>query len=554
MLKTVVSKFGGTSLSSAENILKVADIVKQPLCEKSLSGLSGAVGKSEGVRAFVVVSAPGKRFSDDSKITDLLYKAIEKPKVLAFVKDRFAEIVEKLNNLADGKKLGAVRAGREVGKEAGVEIGREVGAVAYGKISLDVCEYFKGLYDYITKAKIVNTDYVVSRGEYLCAKILAEVLGYNFVDATELILFRNGECLTEESNELASFVLSKLDNAVIPGFYGRDITESTADIEPRVDSKAQVDSKVHKLYVGSKANKSYVDSAYKVTTFARGGSDITGARIARAVGASLYENWSDVDGIYTADPNIINKPSIIKALTYKELRELSFAGATVLHQDSVFPTRKAGIPINIRNTFNTDSAGTLVVPPAKLDKILEPKVKSRKEVALKPSKEVVLADMRGIRDTTQTASVRGLAGKKNYTIIHIEKGKLGLLRDAFFCVFAALKKHNVMPEHMPTGVDSISLVIHSISPQTLEALCGDIIKATSPPHLKIINDIALISIVGKGIASEPRVTNEIFSALKKADVKTRIITQSTADISIIIGVDNKDYERATKALYRALDT
>ncbi len=431
-----VCKFGGTSCADSRVIEKVAEIIK-----------------SQESRKYVVVSAPGKRYSADEKITDMLYalaaEAAENGECANFYKitERYTEIVN------------------------GLGIKEDI---------FPVLEEIK-----TTIEKTADKDYAASRGEFLNAMIFAKYLGFEFVDAAEIIKFNDNGTLNEDvTYQLCRKRLSKVKNAVIPGFYG-----------------------------------SYANG--KIKTFSRGGSDITGAIIARAVNASVYENWTDVNGFMTADPRIVKNPTIIDELSYRELRELAYMGATVLHPESIFPVRIARIPINVKNTFEPENKGTMIVPFEKR--------------------------------TDTNKIITGVAGRKGFTIITLEKsmmnGELGFASK----ILSVLEKYKVSFEHMPTGIDTLSLVIDNNELKgKLDEIVKEIEAAVKPDHVEITPDIALIATVGHGMARKIGTASKIFKTLYDADVNIRMIDQGSSEMNIIVGVEEKDYEKSIKAIYAGL--
>lgn len=403
-------------------------------------------------RKYIVVSAPGKRYSADVKVTDLLYKCHLEllqtggcKKSFSAVRARFSSIVKELNSNFDINSV------------------------------LDE-----------TEKRIVaekSEDFTASRGEYLSARIAAEELGAVFVDAEDVIFFReNGSLDGERSYREISKVLSGTERAVLPGFYGKG------------------------------ANG-------KVKTFSRGGSDISGAVVARAVNASVYENWTDVSGFLACDPRIVDSPKHIKCISYKELRELSYMGANVLHSDSIFPVRRANIPIRIKNTFNPSHEGTLILPSS--------------------------------RYTPSGSVVTGVAGKKNFTVIFIEKSHMNA-EIGFICkVLEVLMREGVSVEHIPSGIDTMSLVIESscLSEDKLSKITEGIKEAVNPDLIRIIENIALIATVGHGMSSSVGTSARLFQAIASADINIKMIDQGSSEMNIIVGVKNDDYEKCIRAIY-----
>ena len=328
-----------------------------------------------------------------------------------------------------------------------------------------------------------SEDFTASRGEYLCARIVAEVLGATFIDAKDVIFFNeDGSLNGEKSYKAISFAVSGAERAVIPGFYGKG-------------------------YDG------------KVKTFSRGGSDISGSIIARAVNATVYENWTDVSGFLACDPRIVESPVKMKTISYKELRELSYMGANVLHSDSIFPLRKANIPIQIKNTFRPQDAGTSIVPSAKY--------------------------------TPSGNLVTGVAGKKNFTVIFIEKSHMNA-EVGFMCkVLSVLVEEEISIEHIPSGIDTMSLVVESndLSKEKLETVIEKIKSAVAPDVIRVIEDIALIATVGHGMSSSVGTSARLFNAIAAADINIKMIDQGSSELNIIVGVRNDDYEKCIRAIY-----
>ncbi len=431
-----VCKFGGTSMADGSTIRRGASIVN-----------------ADAERRYVVVSAPGKRFSGDIKITDLLYKcsdAVETGDIATFEKTyekirvRFLNIEKELDKdlqLADG--LERVRV-----------------------------EMLDG----------AGRDYCASRGEYFAALIMASVLGVPFVDATEFIRFNEDGTLSEETFALGAEVLSKHERAVIPGFYG-------------------------------------LGADGKVKTFSRGGGDISGSVVARAVQASLYENWTDVSGFYACDPRIVNSPKWISELTYQELRELSYMGANVLHSESIFPVRSAGIPIRICNTFRPEEAGTYIVKNSTRD-----------------IREVV---------------VTGIAGKKGFTSITLEKSMMNSEVGFVGKVLSVIGKHGISFEHLPSGIDTMSLIIDNeyLKNGILETLLEEMKMAVRPDKIYAHENIALVATVGHGMAKNVGTSARLFKALSEAGINVNMIDQGSSELNIIVGVEGEDCAACIQAIY-----
>lgn len=431
-----VCKFGGTSMADGNVMNRVKSIID-----------------SDKDRKFIVVSAPGKRYSGDVKVTDMLYECYREVEekgscgaAFALIRNRFTGIVKELNIDFD---IGSVL------DETEVRINREK-----------------------------SEDFTASRGEYLSARVMAEVLGAKFIDAEDVIFFDlNGAYDAEKSDRAINEALRGAARAVFPGFYGRGADG-------------------------------------RVKTFSRGGSDISGAIVARAVNATTYENWTDVSGFLACDPRIVESPRRIKALSYKELRELSYMGANVLHSESIFPVRKANIPIHILNTFRPEDDGTLILP----------------SVYYTPSGSIVT----------------GIAGKKDFTVIFIEKSlmnaQIGFVRK----VLSVLEKYGVPVEHIPSGIDTMSVVVESaaLKDGKLELILQDIKQAVQPDTLRVTEDIALIATVGHGMSSSVGTSARLFKAMAEASVNVRMIDQGSSELNIIVGVKNEDCEKCIKAIYR----
>lgn len=430
-----VAKFGGSSVADALQIGKIKNIIE-----------------NDGNIKYVVVSAPGKRFADDSKITDLLYLCkthiehkIPYEQLFQVICDRFTAVDVTLNadvNLR--KEFDEIKANLENGASA---------------------------------------DYIASRGEYLNAKLIASYLGYDFIDAASIIKFDNkGRFMEELTNTAISKELAKHEKAVIPGFYG-----------------AKVDG--------------------SVKTFSRGGSDITGALIARAVGAEVYENWTDVSGFLMADPRIVKNPKPISTISYKELRELSYMGASVLHEDAIYPARIADIPINIRNTNKPEDPGTMITS--------EP-------------------------DKTGDRIISGIAGSKDFTVIAISKNGLSGERGFIRKLAGILEDNDIAIEHLPSGIDTVSIVIDNKALDgRLDEIVEEIQRQMKPDNIETFDNMALIATVGSGMSARTGVSAKLFTALAEAGVNVRMIDQGSSEMNIIVGVENKDFEKAIKAIYGA---
>ena len=430
-----VCKFGGTSMASAETIKRVAEIVR-----------------SDADRRFVVVSAPGKRFPKDIKITDSLLNAYAESKKGGDLTKLLAPIRERFEGIAHDLAI---------------------------EDKVDLAALFAEIEKGIAKSPI--PDYAAAQGERLSATLLAAYMGATFVDAKQIVRFAdNGQFNAEYTNDLArKALLAEGSLVVIPGFYG-----STSNGQIR--------------------------------TFSRGGSDVTGAIVARAVKADLYENWTDVNGFLTADPRIVENPKPIPELSYRELRELSYMGANVLHPESIFPVRKANIPINIKNTFEPQNPGTMILPG------------------------VIQHDR----------LITGIAGKKGFVSILIEKSmmnnEIGFTRK----LLSVLENLNISFEHLPSGIDTMTLILADTEiGGKMQELVGGIREAVSPDRLEIQSDLALIATVGHGMAYKPGTASRLFTALSRVGVNIKMIDQGSSEMNIIVAVSGEDYEKAINAIY-----
>ncbi len=435
MTEIKVAKFGGTSLANSNQFRK-----------------AGAIVEADKDRRYVIVSAPGKGHSDENKVTDLLYLchahinySVPFDQVFDIISNRYLEIVNGL------------------------------------KIDLDIRVYLDEIKESISKG--VSVDYLVSRGEYLNALIMAKFLNYDFIDAKEVICFdKSGSLDMARTEEVLSKRLSKHNRAVIPGFYG-----STLD--------------------------------GKIKTFSRGGSDITGAIVARVVQAEVYENWTDVSGFLMTDPRIVKNPRPIEKITYRELRELSYMGASVLHEEAILPVRNVDIPINIRNTNEPDNPGT--------------KISS-------------------VDDRKNDNIITGIAGKRDFTVIAVHKNhmnsEVGFIRK----ILLILEIHNITIEHVPSGIDTVSIVIsNSQLDSKLDLIVEEIEKQCNPDSLNVYRNMALIATVGNNMAHTPGIAAKLFTALGNEGINIRMIDQGSSEINIITGVEDKDFEKAIKAIYNA---
>lgn len=408
-------------------------------------------------RRFIVPSAPGKRHDQDQKITDLLYLCHEHARQGLGFQQVYEVIAERYRMIAD---------------ELGVTCDLD-NALANVQRSI-AAEARAGR----------GPDFAASRGEYLNALIIAKLLDLPMIDAGEVIFFNQRGRLDEHQTYRAvAEKLAGLDGAVIPGFYGSD------------------------------------KDGY-VKTFSRGGSDVTGSIIARGVRAAVYENWTDVSGLLMADPRIVPNPRAIDVVTYRELRELSYSGASVLHDEAVFPVRHAGIPVNIRNTNDPDAAGTQIV--ASVD---EPK---------------------------QKIAITGIAGRKDFTVINIDKAMMNAEVGFGRRVLAVLGNHEISFEHMPSSIDTLSVVVaDSAVADCLDELIDELTSTCEPDAIEVDRELALIATVGRGMASTPGMAGRLFGALGQAGVNIRMIDQGSSELNIIVGVNVSDYETAVRAIYDA---
>lgn len=438
MNETIVTKFGGSSLASSEQFQKVKNIIM-----------------SNKNRRYVVPSAPGRRNSKDYKITDLLYlcnahvnSGIAFDDVFKLIEDRYKGIVS------------------DLGLDFDI-------STPLNKVKEDI-------------ANGASSDYAASRGEYLNGLILANYLGFEFIDAAEVIVFDEGGNFNHELTKKAiSTRLKDTKCAVIPGFYGADTNG-------------------------------------EIVTFSRGGSDVTGSLVASGVNAKLYENWTDVSGFLMADPRIVDNPKTIKEITYKELRELSYMGASVLHEEAIFPVKEANIPIRIKNTNRPLDEGTLIVSD--------------------------------VHDLSTLGTITGIAGKKNFSVIAIEKALMN--SELGFCrkILSILEMYGVSFENMPSGIDTVSLVIEDSQLKGKgEKIVEEIKKQCNPDFIEIHPHMAVIATVGKGMASAPGIAAKLFNALSKEDINIKMIDQGSSEMNILVGIDTDDFEKAVNLIYNAFN-
>ena len=433
-MKLKVVKFGGSSLADADHFRQVSKIIN-----------------TDPSRRFVVASAPGKRYSDDEKVTDMLYNCYNMIRNHEDITEYYQKIKDRYNNIIEDLGL-----------------------------DFDI----SGELEYIKNAMIHRSgrDYAASRGEYLNSIILAKYLGFDFVDAENIIFFKEDSTFDEKKTaEAVKKELAKHEYAVIPGFYGC-MPNGT------------------------------------IKTFSRGGSDVTGSIVAGAIEAELYENWTDVSGFLMADPRVVSTSLPISTITYRELRELSYMGATVLHEDSIFPVQKKGIPINIRNTNKPNDNGTLIVPFA--------------------------------TNTDNPHIITGIAGKKGFSVINIEKNHMGSEFGFATRVFRCLDRYNIHTEHLASGIDSMS---HIVSANELDSQIDEFIpelhRITDADNITVDTGLALVAVVGRGMKESKGTAARIFKAISNSNVNVRMIDQGASELNIVITVYEEDYEKTVKAIY-----
>ena len=429
----IVVKFGGSSLASAKQFKKVADIIR-----------------ADKGRKYVVPSAPGKRNDKDEKVTDLLYQCYDAAsqgksykKILDKIRERYEEIIDGLH------------------------------------LNVNLDHEFQTIEENFVAG--IGRDYAASRGEYLNGILMAAYLGIPFIDAAEVVFFDEyGNFLAEETNRELEESLAHTERAVIPGFYG------------------------------SKKDG-------QICTFSRGGSDITGSIVARAIHADLYENWTDVSGFLVADPRIVDDPEVIETITYKELRELSYMGASVLHEDAIFPVRKEGIPIHIRNTNRPEDRGTLIV----------------ENTCRKPRHLIT-----------------GIAGKKGFCSMYIEKAMMNSEVGFGRKVLGVLEDQGISFEHMPSGIDTMTVFIHQTEFMAHEQqVIAGIHRAVAPDLIDLESDLALVAVVGRGMRGSRGTAARVFAALAHARINIKMIDQGSSESNIIVGIRNEDFEDAIRAIY-----
>ena len=434
-----VAKFGGSSVADGIQLNKTKEIIE-----------------ADADRKYIVVSAPGKRYDGDSKITDILYLCkthiehnLPYDQLFQVVADRYMAVEFNL------------------GVNAGL-------LEHFEKIKKDLADN-------------PSADYIASRGEYLNAILVAAFLGYDFVDTKDLIKFDSkGRLKMDETDAALKAELAKHERAVLPGFYG-----STPD--------------------------------GKIKTFSRGGSDITGALVARAVSADVYENWTDVSGFLMADPRIVDNPKQIREISYKELRELSYMGASVLHEDAIFPARQANIPINIRNTNIPEDPGTFIT-----------------------------AEVSEKYENDPSRIITGIAGNKDFTVVAIYKNMMSSERGFVRKILDILDDFEINFEHIPSGIDTVSVVMSNDAINgRLDEILEEFKARLRPDSIDVFEDMALIATVGHGMAYRQGVSARLFEAMAKAGVNIRMIEQGSSEMNIIVGVENRDFEKAIKAIYDA---
>ncbi len=434
-----VAKFGGSSVADGIQLTKTKQIIEQ-----------------DPDRRYVVVSAPGKRYESDNKITDILYLCkthiehnLPYDQLFQVVADRFMAVQINLG------------------------------------VKVDLLRYFDEIRENLKQNP--SADYIASRGEYLNAVLVAAFLGYDFVDTKDLIKFdAKGKLLMTETDEAIRAELEKHERAVLPGFYG-----------------------------------SLPDGSVK--TFSRGGSDITGALVARAMHADVYENWTDVSGFLMADPRIVKNPQQIRKISYKELRELSYMGASVLHEDAIYPARMANVPINIRNTNAPEDPGTMIT-----------------------------GESEAYSDEGENRIITGIAGSKDFTVVALYKNMMSSERGFVRRILGILDDYDINFEHLPSGIDTVSVVM---SNQAINGRIDEVLDEfrtrLRPDSIDVFENMALVATVGHGMSFRPGVSAKLFTALAEAGVNIRMIDQGSSEMNIIVGVENRDFETAIRAIYQA---
>ena len=435
-MKKIVTKFGGSSLADAGQFAKVKAILQM-----------------DPARMYVVPSAPGRRFKDDDKVTDLLYRCHKQRSAGEDYQDTFDLIAARYMDIAE---------------ELGLHC--DLGA-ALDEVNENI-------------AAGAGADYCASRGEYLNGLLLADYLGWRFLDAAKAVKFdAQGVLDSEETNRVLGALLADGVPTVVPGFYG-----------------ALPDGRIH--------------------TFSRGGSDITGAIVARAAEADVYENWTDVSGFLMADPRIVTNPREISAITYQELRELSYMGASVLHEDAVFPVHAAGIPTNIRNTNKPEHPGTIISLEAPV--------------------------------SGSVPTITGVAGRKGFSVISVEKAMMNSEKGFGRKVLQVVEEAGLSFEHLPTGIDTMCVVVagEALAP-VREEVVGRILELTHADTLTVHDNMSIIATVGRGMVHNCGTAARLFSAMSQAGINVRMIDQGSSELSIIVGVDDQDFEKTIQAIYSA---
>ena len=433
-----VVKFGGSSMADAGQYRKIKAILD-----------------ADPSRKIVVVSAAGKRFKDDHKLTDLLY--------LCHSHVKYGVDCNRIFTMISGRYL---------------DIQRDL------CLNIDLMPELTDLKRRID-AKAVSREELVSRGEYFSAKLMASYLNFQFIDAADWVMFKmDGTVDQEKSYRALRERVTPGQGVVIPGFYG-----------------AMPDGTIH--------------------TFSRGGSDISGSLAAAALDADVYENWTDVSGILMADPRLVEDPQTIPEVTYDELRELSYSGAQVLHEDSIFPVREKNIPVNIRNTNDPEAPGTMI--------------KESFDATHDPDRFIT-----------------GITGKKDFSIISLSKRGMSNQVGVLYKVLKVLVRHNISVDYVPNGIDNVSVVLptHAIE-KDLYTIMAEIKEEAQPDTLDVHHNIAVVAAVGRKMAFRPGISGKLFAALGEAGINIRMINQGPDELNIIFGVDNKDFESAIKVLYNS---
>ena len=433
MLK--ITKFGGSSVATAAQFKKIKDIIR-----------------ADSARRFVVVSAAGRRFPDDNKVTDLLYLVCAHRAYHVDATDLLEDVEERFLAIKDGLGL-----------------------------TFPVAEKFAEFASHIGSD---SEEYIVLRGEWFTAHLMAEYLGLPFVDAADVIVFHHDGTLNEErTDELVRATVKRLGKFCMPGFYG-----ATSDGE--------------------------------IKLMERGGGDITGSLLARALSADLYENWTDVSGFLSADPSLVDEPRTIDRITFDEMRELSYMGASVLHEDAIFPVREANIPIQILNTNDPENTGTII----------------REHVEHHEGDPVVT----------------GIAGRKDFLSVYVDKTHLSNMVGALRRVLAIFERYGISIEHLPTGIDSFSVVVNAADVKnSIYSIVRDIKEELEPDEVKVIDGLALVSVVGRNMSKRPGTSGKILTTLGDAGINVRMISQSSQEITIIVGVNERDFAETVRRVYDA---